>query len=137
MPRKSFDPTTEDRRLVKHLAAVGISQEDIGLKVGIKSPKTLRKHFSNELALGSIEAEASVRGQIFKDAMAGNTRAQQIWMNCISRNRGDFQPRALQAAPSFNVILQESASSNQRNVPLKDPTREGQNNSEAEKHEQQ
>jgi hypothetical protein len=135
MPRKSFHPTDEDRRLVKHLAAVGMPQEDIGLKVGIRSPKTLRKHFSKELDLGSIEAEASVRGRIFKDAMAGNTRAQQIYMSCISRNRGDRQPRTLQAVPSFNVITQDNTSSKQSSVPVKDPA--GQNNNEKEKDEQQ
>ena len=45
MPRPSFKATAEQRKLVKSLAAVGLRQEQICAMVGLRSPKTLRKHF--------------------------------------------------------------------------------------------
>jgi len=49
MPRPPFTPTPEQRTIVKSMAAMGIPQEDIALKLGLRSPKTLRKHFGGEL----------------------------------------------------------------------------------------
>ena len=66
MARPSFKPTDEHRRMVKSMAAVGIPQEQIAIKVGIRSPKTLRKHFPNELALGATEANYKVAQTLFK-----------------------------------------------------------------------
>lgn len=40
MPRPKLNPTDEDRRLVKSMAAVGTRQEDIARMVHIRSPKT-------------------------------------------------------------------------------------------------
>jgi hypothetical protein len=39
MPRPKLNPTEEQRRLVKSLAAVGIPHEDIARKIGFRSPK--------------------------------------------------------------------------------------------------
>jgi hypothetical protein len=64
MPRPKLNPTDEQRQLAKHLSAVGIPQEKIALKLAIRSPKTLRKHFRNELDLGAIEADANVGGAL-------------------------------------------------------------------------
>ena len=56
MPRPQLKPTEEQRRLVKSMAAVGTPHEDITRKVGFRSPKTLRKHFREELDIGIIDA---------------------------------------------------------------------------------
>lgn len=61
MARKAFTPTEEQRRLVTVLSSYGIRQEDIATEVGLRSPKTLRKHFREELDHGRIQAEIKVR----------------------------------------------------------------------------
>jgi hypothetical protein len=78
MPRPKLNPTEEQRRLVKKLAAVGTKHEDIAHMVNIRSPKTLRKHFREELDRGAAEANASVAGALYKKAMDGDTNAQKL-----------------------------------------------------------
>ena len=60
MPRPSFQPTEEQRRMVKTLSAFGIPQEQIARQVGIRSAKTLRKHFRKELDRGDMDANLKV-----------------------------------------------------------------------------
>ena len=45
MPRPKLNPTEEQRRKVKILSACGTTHEKIAEAMGIRSPKTLRKHF--------------------------------------------------------------------------------------------
>lgn len=80
MPRRKLNPTDEQRAKVKSYAATGTPQEEIALVIGIKSPKTLRKHFREELDLGAIEANAAVAGALFKRAREGNVDAQKFWL---------------------------------------------------------
>jgi hypothetical protein len=80
MPRPKLNPTVEQRLQVKALAAVGITQEDIARKIGIRSEKTLRKYFREELDLGAIDANASVGGALYNNAVEGNTEAQKFWL---------------------------------------------------------
>jgi hypothetical protein len=55
MARPRFAPTEENRRQVKLLAAMGTPHDLIGKVIGI-APKTLRKHFDQELFRGEVEA---------------------------------------------------------------------------------
>src|SRR5258707_1688469 len=61
MARKSLQPTAEQRHLVKVMSCYGIRQEDITTEVGLRSPKTLRKHFREELDRGRIGADIEVK----------------------------------------------------------------------------
>src|SRR5450432_392294 len=96
MPRPKLNPTAEQRLQVKSLAAVGTPHEDIALKIGIRSPKTLRKYFRVELNLGAIEANASVGGALYKSAMAGSIDAQKYWLE----RRANWRPRAFSSGTS-------------------------------------
>src|SRR4051794_16838847 len=49
MARPSLQPKQEQRTLVKSLSAMGLPQQQICAWVGMRSPKTLRKHFGEEL----------------------------------------------------------------------------------------
>jgi hypothetical protein len=80
MPRPKLNPTDDQRRLVKLLAARGIQHEEIALMVNIRSPKTLRKFFREELDRGTTEAKANILGVLYKEAMAGNIPAIKLWM---------------------------------------------------------
>ena len=80
MPRPRLNPTAEQRLQVKSLAAVGIPQTDIARKIGIRSEKTLRKYFREELDLAAMDANSSVGGALYNKAMEGNTEAQKFWL---------------------------------------------------------
>ena len=60
MARPALIITDEQRLLVKALAAYGIPYQEIALKVGISSPKTLCKHFRKEMDEGPIDANLFV-----------------------------------------------------------------------------
>jgi hypothetical protein len=82
MSRPKFVPTEEQRRLVKSMAAYCIVQEGIAKVIGLRSVKTLRKHFSKELELGLIEAAAQVGQSHFIMAKsAQNLAATLSWSN--------------------------------------------------------
>ena len=61
---------------MKTMAAVGIAQEQIAHMIGVRSPKTLRKHFRNELDRAAVEANVTVTQSLFKRARDGDTTAQ-------------------------------------------------------------
>ena len=58
MGRPRFKVTTENRKTVRALAGYGMTHEQIAQIIGIRSTKTLRKHFRLELDMGSAEANA-------------------------------------------------------------------------------
>ncbi len=78
MARPKFEPTDKHRSEVKLYAAYGISHEDIAAQIGI-DPKTLRKHFRQELTSGVTEANAKIAQRLFKKAMDGDTIAMIWW----------------------------------------------------------
>ena len=82
MARTAFKPTAEQKRLVKVLSAHGIRQEDIATEVGLRSPKTLRKHFRKELDLARISADIAVGKTLYQMASSGKCIAATIyWEN--------------------------------------------------------
>jgi hypothetical protein len=78
MSRPRFVPTKEQRLTVKSLSAYGIKQEGIARMVGLRSTKTLRKHFPEEIALGAIEAVAQVSQTHYQMAKSGKHAASTI-----------------------------------------------------------
>ena len=75
-----FEPTDEQRRLVKAMSGFGVPHDDIAVLLDI-DPKTLRKHMQAELDRGSIEATAKVGQSLFRMATEGNNVAAAIfWM---------------------------------------------------------
>jgi hypothetical protein len=97
MPRHRLNPTAEDRKRVKQLAAVGTSHENIARLIGIRSPKTLRLYFREELDRGVVEANAAIAGALFNKASNGDVPAQRFWLI----NRADWHPEA-RYAPGTN-----------------------------------
>jgi hypothetical protein len=75
-----FEPTEEQRRTVKALSGYGVPQESIAIHIGV-DPKTLRKHFRDELDRGSVEATAKVAQTLFHLATVEKNVASVIfWM---------------------------------------------------------
>ena len=79
MPAK-FEPTEEQRKLVKMMSGYGVTQTDIALHLEI-DPTTLRRHFRRELDRGMIEANVKVAQSLFQMATTGkNVAAAIFWM---------------------------------------------------------
>ena len=67
MARPAHEPDEKERRQVEALAAYGVPEADIARVVGI-DPKTLRKHYRDELDLGATKATAKVAEFLFRKA---------------------------------------------------------------------
>ena len=115
MARKAFVVNDAVREKVRHLAGIGVRQDDIAKIIGC-APKTLRKRCRDDLDRGVAEANAMVSGYLFAAAKAGNVAAQIFWLKtrahwreraaagplgCGPRHRGEFtgRPRAARQRP--------------------------------------
>jgi len=105
MARPPFTPTQEQRKMVKSMAAYGMRQEEIAAVLGVRSKKTLRKHFRNELDRGVIEANIQVAQALYKWAISGQSPpSTMFWLKTRAgwRERG-AAPSAGASAPPFVV----------------------------------
>jgi hypothetical protein len=108
MARKAFVLDEVAREKVRHLAGVGVRQDDIAKIIGC-APKTLRKRCRDDLDRGVAEANAMVSGYLFANAKAGNVAAQIFWL----KTRAHWRERAVSdnlapgsdAEPSPPVVL--------------------------------
>src|SRR5436190_21786133 len=78
MPRRAFVVNEAMREKVRHLAGIGVPQDDIATIVGC-APKTLRKYCRDDLDRGVAEANALVSGYLFAAAKEGSVPAQIFW----------------------------------------------------------
>ena len=90
MARKPFVVNDAIREKVRHLAGLGVSQDDIARIVQC-SPKTLRKRCRDDLDCGAAEANAIVSNCLFAAAKGGNIAAQIFWL----KTRGQWRERAV------------------------------------------
>ena len=75
-----FEPTAEQRRLARAMAGLGLPQEQIALLLEV-DPKTLRKHFRDDLDRGMAEANVKIAQSLFNMATTGGSVAAAIfWM---------------------------------------------------------
>ena len=109
MSRKPFAVNDAMREKVRHLAGLGVPQDDIAKLVGCV-PKTLRKRFRNELDRGVVEANATVTGYLLAAAKAGNIAAIIFWL----KTRANWRERAGPDDP----ILETGGEANRSNVVL-------------------
>jgi hypothetical protein len=82
MPRRSHTPDPTLRRQVEAMAAYGVPEADIARVIGI-DPKTLRKHYREELDTGHIRATAKVAESLFRKATgegAQSVTAAIFWL---------------------------------------------------------
>ena len=86
MGRRAHKPNAASRRQVEAMAAYGIPEIDIARVVGV-DPKTLRKHYRDELDMGETKANAQVAGFLFNAARSGNVTAQIFWLKTRARWR--------------------------------------------------
>jgi hypothetical protein len=96
MARPKFVPKVEQRKMVRSMAAYGIRQEEIALCLGIRSAKTLRRHFREELDRAAPEANAQVAQSLYQQANSGNTSAAIFWLKV----RGGWRERPSAPPPA-------------------------------------
>jgi hypothetical protein len=77
MARTAFVVNDALREKVRHLAGLGTPQDDLARIVGC-APKTLRKHFRDELDRGAAEANATVAGSLFLAAKGGQYHGDHL-----------------------------------------------------------
>jgi hypothetical protein len=86
MGRRAHKPDPAQRKQVEAMAAYGIPEIDIAAVVAV-DPKTLRKHYRDELDLGATKANAQVASYLFNAARNGNVTAQIFWLKTRARWR--------------------------------------------------
>ena len=91
MARKPFVVTAAMREKVRHLAGLGVRQDDIARIIRC-SPKTLRKRCRDDLDGGIAEANALVSGSLFAAAKGGNVVAQIFWLKTRAQWRERSAP---------------------------------------------
>jgi hypothetical protein len=74
MGRRSHVPAPQDRRQVEAMAAYGVPEADIARVLAI-DPKTLRKHYRDELDTGAVKATAKVAEFLFRRATTEGPQA--------------------------------------------------------------
>ena len=79
-PGSRYAPAGRDHGGLRH------SETEISRVVNI-DPKTLRKHYRDELDLGETKANAQVAGFLFNSAKNGNVSAQIFWLKTRARWR--------------------------------------------------
>jgi hypothetical protein len=108
MARKAFPVNDAMRERVRSLASVGSRQEDIAAIIGC-DPKTLRKHFRDELDRAMAEANAAVAGYLFDAAKGGNIAAIIFWLKTRANWRegmtADDPIPGADAASNSGVVL--------------------------------
>src|SRR5579863_10333230 len=112
MARPRFVPKPDDYKKVRSLAALGVPHEDIAPMVGLRSAKTLRRHFREDLDLGGPEANARVAQSLFQQATSGkNTAASIFWMKTRSGWREPIAvaPRTMELPPFVVTGEKEAA----------------------------
>jgi hypothetical protein len=103
MGRRAHQPDPGLRRQVEAMAAYGIPEDDIARVVTI-DPKTLRKHYRDELDMGATKANAQVAGFLFNSARNGNVTAQIFWLKTrASWKEAPSEHRHVAAVGNFDV----------------------------------
>ena len=67
--RPTYEPSPEDRARVSNMHSIGLRETDISTILRI-SPKTLRKHFRQELATAHLFANTEVLTTLYKEAVS-------------------------------------------------------------------
>jgi hypothetical protein len=107
-PLPGYEPNDEQRRLVRAMAGFGVPQDDIATHLDI-DPKTLRKHFRQELDRGTTEANVKVAQSLFQMATQGkNVAAAIFWMKARAgwREKHDVEVSGKDGVPLAPTSIQ-------------------------------
>jgi hypothetical protein len=103
MARPSFKPTIEERRMVETLSGFGVSDEHLASLFTPKKidPKTLRKHFLEELKRGRAVGIAKLQQTAYERATKGKDPSMlKFLLNTANRHR-DAAPGGFREPPDI------------------------------------
>uniref|UniRef100_A0A7C3QWR5 Uncharacterized protein n=1 Tax=Leptospirillum ferriphilum TaxID=178606 RepID=A0A7C3QWR5_9BACT len=83
---KVIHPNDNNRKLIKHLSAMGTRQEDIAQLLDI-SVETLVKYYRSEVRKGSLQSTVKVAQTLYEKAIAGDTTCMIFWLKTQSKWR--------------------------------------------------
>jgi hypothetical protein len=109
MGRHSHQPDAAGRRQVEAMAAYGVPETDIARVLAI-DPKTLRKHYRDELDTGQIKANSKVAESLYRKALsdgAQSVTAAIFWL----KTRAGWKEPAVQEGDGegLTVIIRRFA----------------------------
>jgi DNA-binding CsgD family transcriptional regulator len=107
--RKPYKPTDDDRKMVRRLGIRGLPQADIARLLRI-SPKTLRKHFRDELDLAAIDLKITITSALHKLIQKGETAAlvyamKNIVGGLIDSSQTEENELAQRPKPKTTIII--------------------------------
>lgn len=85
--KRSHQPSEDSRRQVEMLAGIGVPEHMIARVVNI-DPKTLRKHYAEDIESGAAKATSKVAKRLFDIAMSDSREALTaciFWLKCRAR----------------------------------------------------
>src|SRR4051812_10489416 len=106
--RPSFEPTQPQRQMVGAMAGCGGPEADIAVVIGI-APKTLRKHFREELDTGHIKANAKVAGNLYRIANGSGREAVTAAIFWLKVRAGWREPVGVRQYPMGKKEARELA----------------------------
>ena len=116
MPRPRTPTNEEQRRLVRTLSAYGVPQEQIARRIGIRSAKTLRKYYREELDRGAVDANAAVAQTLYQMATSGKCPLATIfWLKTQAAWRERPRLEITSSVPPPFVVAKEEGG------PIHDP----------------
>ena len=113
MARPRFVASVEQRKMVRSLAAYGHRQEEIARWIGLRSAKTLRRHFREELDRAATEANAQVAQSLYQQATSGKKTAATIfWLKTRAgwhEPARPVEPRPVEIPPLIIMAYDDEA----------------------------
>ena len=102
--RPPYKPNEEHRKMVEAMSSVGVPQDEICMVLDI-DPKTLRKHFREELDKAEIKANAKVAANLFRQATKDDFKATPAAIFWSKTRMGWKEPVHMEHSGSLNVNL--------------------------------
>ena len=120
-----MQPTPEQRNQVEVLSGFGVPQHQIATLLGC-DPKTLRKHFEDELSQGDAKATAKIAQTLYNKAVSGDTACLIFWLKARAgwREKHDVEISGRDGKPlETNVIeVRFVKPGEERKTPATDPS---------------
>ncbi|WP_152662476.1 hypothetical protein [Devosia soli] len=108
--RPSYQPTDKDRRVVEMMAGWAMAEERIAKVIGV-DPKTLRKHFAQELEVGHAKLEAQLAQNLLRIAQGHDRQSLIATIFALKTRFGwvEQPPPPREEAPGKKEAMLEAA----------------------------
>lgn len=103
MGRRAHQPDPVTRRQVEAMAGYGVPEVDIAGVIGV-DPKTLRKHYRDELKHGHVKANARVAESLYRKATSDGPQsvtAAIFWL----KTRAGWKETSLHEVEPVQVVI--------------------------------